>query len=202
MRPYMEYGRSKALMEQAVAEVQSRGKLETVVIRPPWFYGPGQPPRQSLFFNMIRTGRMPIVGSGENLRSMAYIDNICQGLLLCERVDRAAGRVYWIADREPYTTNEIVDTVERLLGEEFGFKVTGRRVRLPHLVGELAWLVDKGLQGLTLYHQKIHVLSEMNKNIACQIGRAEEELGFDPKIDLEEGMRRSIRWCIDRGVAL
>jgi len=200
--PYMEYGRSKVRMEQAVAEIQSRGRLETVVIRPPWFYGPGQPPRQTLFFTMIRTGRMPIVGDGDNLRSMAYVDNICQGLLLCERVEAAAGRTYWIADRRPYTTNEIVDTVERLLSQEFGFAVSGRRLRLPNLVSELAWLADKGLQSLTLYHQKIHVLSEMNKNIACRIDRAEKELLFDPKIELEEGMRRSIRWCLDQGLAL
>ena len=33
----------------------------------------------------------PIVGGGKNRRSMAYVDNICQGLLLCEKVDRAAG---------------------------------------------------------------------------------------------------------------
>lgn len=201
-RPYMEYGRSKARMEEAVAEIQSRGRLETVVIRPPWFYGPGQPPRQTLFFRMIRTGRLPIVGDGENLRSMAYIDNICQGLLLCEEIAKANGRTYWIADRRPYTTNEIVDTVERLLRDEFGFEVSGRRLRLPNLVSELAWLADKGLQSLTLYQQKIHVLSEMNKNIACKIDRAEKELGFDPRIDLEEGMRRSIQWCLDRGMEI
>jgi nucleoside-diphosphate-sugar epimerase len=200
--PYMEYGRSKVRMEQAVAEIQSRGRLETVVIRPPWFYGPGQPPRQTLFFTMIRTGRLPIVGDGGNLRSMAYVDNICQGLLLCERIEAAAGRTYWIADRRPYTTNEIVDTIERLLADEFGFEVSGRRLRLPNLVSELAWLADKSLQSLTLYHQKIHVLSEMNKNIACRIDRAEKELGFAPKIDLEEGMRRSIQWCIDQGFKL
>jgi nucleoside-diphosphate-sugar epimerase len=201
-RPYMEYGRSKARMEEAVAEIQGRGRLETVVIRPPWFYGPGQPPRQSLFFTMIRTGRMPIVGDGDNRRSMAYVDNICQGLLLCERVAAAAGRTYWIADRTPYTTNQIVDTVERLLGEEFGFEVSGKRLRLPSLVGDLAWLADKSLQSLTLYQQKIHVLSEMNKNIACSIGRAEKELGYDPKVSLEEGMRRSIQWCLDEGIEL
>jgi nucleoside-diphosphate-sugar epimerase len=133
---------------------------------------------------------------------MAYVDNICQGLLLCERVEAAAGRTYWIADRRPYTTNEIVDTIERLLADEFGFEVSGRRLRLPNLVSELAWLADKSLQSLTLYHQKIHVLSEMNKNIACRIDRAEKELGFAPKIDLEEGMRRSIQWCIDQGFKL
>ena len=145
---------------------------------------------------------VPIVGGGENLRSMAYVDNICQGLLLCERVEAAAGRTYWIADRRPYTSNEIVDTVERVLRDDFGFEVSGKRLRLPSFVSELAWLADKGLQSVTLYHQKIHVLSEMNKHIACRIDRAEKELGYDPKIELEEGMRRSVQWCLDRGIAL
>jgi nucleoside-diphosphate-sugar epimerase len=43
------------------------------------------------------------------------------------------------------------------------------------------------------------VLSEMNKTIACSIGKAERELGYDPKVALEEGMRRSIRFMLDRG---
>ena len=30
---------------------------------------------------------------------MAYVDNICQGLLLCEKVEAANGQIYWIADR-------------------------------------------------------------------------------------------------------
>ena len=38
-----------------------------------------------------------------------------------------------------------------------------------------------------LYHQKIHVLSEMNKTIACTIAKAERELGYDPKVELERG---------------
>ena len=81
-QPYMNYGRSKMLMEQAVHEVQRSGRLEAVIVRAPWFYGPFQPPRQSLFFRMIRDGKAPIVGDGTNLRSMAYIDNLCQGLIL------------------------------------------------------------------------------------------------------------------------
>ena len=40
--------------------------------------------------------------------------------------------------------------------------------------------------------QKIHVLSEMNKTIACSIEKAGRELGYDPQIELEEGMRRSL----------
>jgi nucleoside-diphosphate-sugar epimerase len=45
-----------------------------------------------------------------------------------------------------------------------------------------------------LYEQKIHVLSEMNKTIACSVAKAQRELRYAPVIALEEGMRRSIRW--------
>ncbi len=200
--PYMGYGKSKMLAEQLVNAAGKNKKLETVIIRPPWFYGPGQPPRQSLFFEMIRDGKGPIVGGGENRRSMAYIDNICQGLHLCERVERAAGGTYWIADRRPYTMNEIMDTVERVMEQDFGVKVAHKRMRLPGIMSQVAWLVDKLLQGLGLYHQKIHVLSEMNKTIACSVKKAEEELGYDPKVDLPEGMRRSIHWMIENGQKL
>ena len=53
---------------------------------------------------------------------------------------------------------------------------------------------DKIIQGLGFYHPKIHVLSEMNKTIACSIKKAETELGYSPKIDLKEGMFLSLQW--------
>ncbi len=117
--PYMNYGRSKMLMEQAVQAANRSGRLETVIVRPPWFYGPYQPPRQSLFFRMIRDGKAPIVGDGNNLRSMAYVDNLSQGLILAAGTPLAAGQTYWVADERSYTMNEVIDTVERLLETEF-----------------------------------------------------------------------------------
>lgn len=195
--PYMNYGKSKKIAEDIVNEAGSQNKIETVIIRPPWFYGPDQPPRQTLFFQMIRDGRVPILGDGQNKRSMAYIDNICQGLLLCEQNDRAQGQTYWIADEQTYTMNEIVDTIERLLAAEFKQKCTYKRMHMPALVGDIAELIDRNLQALGLYNQKIHVLSEMNKTIACSIDKAKRELGYNPKVSLEEGMRRSLRWVWD-----
>ena len=119
-QPYMNYGRSKMLMEQAVHAVQQSGRIETVIVRPPWFYGPYQPPRQSLFFRMIRDGKAPIVGDGENLRSMAYIDNLCQGLILAASNPEAAAGPTGSPTNGLIPMNEIVDTVERLLETEFG----------------------------------------------------------------------------------
>lgn len=198
-RPYLHYGRSKMQMEEAVSE--RAAKIETVVVRAPWFYGPNQPPRQSLFFKLIREGRAPIVGTGANRRSMAYVDNLCQGLLLAATTPRAAGQTYWIADRRPYPMNEIVDTVERLLETEFGQKCAHKRLHLPNLASALAYAADAALQALGLYHQKLHVLSEMNKTIACSVRKAETELGYRPAVELEEGMRRSLRWCVEKGIA-
>ncbi len=152
--PYMSYGRSKMQMELAVLGRQQRGELEAVIIRSPWFYGTHPPPRQTRFFTMIREGRAPIVGGGENLRSMSYLDNLCQGLLLAARHDAANGQAYWIADRRPYSMREIVDTVERLLETEFGRRCAHRRLRLPGLASGVARAADFTLQSLGLYHQK------------------------------------------------
>lgn len=190
--PYMSYGRSKMEMELLALDMHRRGAIEVVIIRAPWFYGPNQPPRQKLFFEMIRDGKAPIVGSGENLRSMAYTKNLAQGLLLAASVPAASGQTYWIADERPYSMNEIVDTIERLLETEFGQKCAHKRMRLPGLASEVALAADAVLQRLGLYQQKIHVLSEMNKTIACSVEKAKRELGYRPTIALEDGMRRSL----------
>lgn len=195
--PYMGYGRSKMQMERVVQQHHQSGKVETVLIRAPWFYGPNQPPRQTLFFQMIRDGKAPIVGSGNNRRSMAYIGNLCQGLLLAALTPRANGQIYWIADERPYPMNEVVDTVERLLEQEFSQRCAHKRLKLPGIASEVALFIDATLQRLGIYHQKIHVLSEMNKTIACTTVKAQRELGYHPSIDLEEGMRRSLRWLAD-----
>ena len=71
---------------------------------------------------------------------------------------------------------------------------------LPGIVSDLAGATDWLFQTTGTYIKKIHVLSEMNKTIACSIDKAVRVLGYDPTVELEEGMRRSIRWCLDRGL--
>jgi len=133
---------------------------------------------------------------------MAYVDNICQGLLLAATVSEANGQAYWIADARPYSINEIVATVARVLEEEFGIRCAAPRIRLPSFVGDMARLGDAALQRLGLYNQKIHVLSEMNQTIACSIEKAASELGYAPTVSLSEGMRASIEWCLANGLSI
>ena len=196
--PYLGYGRSKRAMEELVDDFHARYGLATAMVRAPWFYGPYQPPRQTLFFEMVRDGKAPIVGDGGNMRSMSYVDNLVQGIELCATHAAAEGGTFWIADARPYSMNEVIDTVEAML-EEAGIPCRHQRMRLPAIAGTVAYAVDAALQKVGLYQQKIHVLGEMDKNIACSIEGARQALGYDPHVDLEEGMRRSIRWAIDAG---
>lgn len=198
--PYYEYGRSKMLAELAVFDAVERG-LDAVMVRPPWFYGPHQPPRQTTFFTMVRKGLFPVFGGGTQSRSMVFVDNLVDGVIRAELVATPPGRGWWIADARPYTVAEIVDTVGRALTDE-GYDVTPNRARLPDLVAQVAERADALIQRAGRYHQQIHVLGEMNKNIACSIDTARAELGYEPEVELYDGMRRSIRWCRSKGLEL
>ena len=198
--PYLGYGRSKMLAELAVLECVEQG-LDGTIVRPPWFYGPFQPPRQTTFFRMVRAGRFPVVGDGLQRRSMVYVDNLVDGVLAAELTPGARGKGYWIADRRAYTINEIVETVGRALTDE-GFPVEPPSTRLPDIAGRVAELGDRVLQRMGVYQQQLHVLGEMNKTIACDISVSQAELGYEPSIELYEGMRRSIRWCVEQGLEL
>lgn len=195
-RPYLNYGLSKLQAEWLVKEAHRDGRIEGVILRPCWFYGPNQPLRQSRFFKMIKGGKPIIFGRGDNLRSMSYVDNTIQGLLLAAHVERAAGRTYWVTDRRPYSFIEIIETVARILG------VQVRPRYLPRVGSDVARFADSILQMGGLYNQEVHVAGELAASIAVSIDAAVRDLGYDPEIELEEGMRRSIDWCRAHGVEI
>jgi nucleoside-diphosphate-sugar epimerase len=199
--PYMAYGQSKREAEQIVEKSDARGDIPAVIVRAPWFYGPFQPARQTQFFSAVRRGRFPLVGDGTQQRSMVYTGNLVDGLVLAEQVEAAAGRAYWIADAEPYELRAVLEGVREALRAE-GLPVSPRRPRVPRLASAFAAAVDGVLQDRGRYVQPVHVLGELRDTIACDITRARTELGYEPAIGLVEGMRVSIRWCLERGQRL
>lgn len=198
--PYYAYGRTKMLAELEVLAAAERG-LDAVIVRPPWFYGPHQPPRQTTFFRMVRAGRFPVIGDGEQRRSMVYVENLVDGVLAAERTPGVAGRGFWIADARPYTVNEIVATVGRALTDE-GFDVKPPGRPMPAVVGRVAERIGALVQRTGRYQQQFHVLGEMDKTIACDISASRAVLGYQPRMELYEGMRASIRWCAAEGLEL
>lgn len=194
--PYLGYGRSKMHAELLV---RAATDLETVIVRPPWFYGRFQPERQTSFFRMVRTGRFPLVGRGDQRRSMVDVADLARGAWLAATVDRAVGGCYWIADERPYPMAEIVDTVKRVLAAE-GFEVSPRQLRVPAILSRMAERADRMIQAAGGYHQEVHVLGELDKTIACDVGAAVADLGYRPSTELFEGMRDAVRWCVARGL--
>ena len=201
--PYMGYGRSKMLMEKSLVEISSSSnRTNFTIIRSPWFYGPFQPARQTEFFSLIKNGLFPLIGGGVSMRSMAYIDNLVHGLILSANYFSSNGEIFWIADEQPYSMKEIVFTIKRLLQNEFGMKVSSKQVYLPSAISDIARAADFITQSIGLYVQKVHVLSEMNQTIACSVKKASDVLNYKPEIKLEEGMRRSIDWCLRNNRAI
>lgn len=198
--PYLGYGKSKMFAEMAVNEAAAAG-LDTAIVRPPWFYGPFQPARQTTFFRMVRNGKFPVIGKGDQRRSMVYVDNLVDGVLAAELTPGAKGNGYWIADARAYTVYEIVETVGRALEDE-SLSVKPPSTRLPVLAARVAETGDRVLQAVGVYQQQLHVLGEMGHTIACDISRSTAELGYVPAVELYEGMRRSIRWCLENGLEL
>jgi nucleoside-diphosphate-sugar epimerase len=188
-KPYMGYGKSKFLAEQFVNDFYLKHKIKTVIIRPCWYYGPGQPARQTKLMKMIKKGKPLIFGNGKNLRSMTYIDNLVDGIIQSMITENAIGKTYWIADERPYTTLEIYQAIANALGVELKPRF------IPGFVSSVLRVMDSTLQKLNTYSINVHVGGEMTENIACSIERAEHELGYKPRIDVKEGMRRSVEWA-------
>ena len=199
--PYLAYGRSKLEAEELVRRAHERGDLETVVLRPPWFYGPHQPARQTQWLATVRRGRFPLVGDGSQVRSMVFTGNLVHALLRAEVAEAAPGKAYWIADADPHALRDVFATVRRAFEAE-GLPVSGGQPRLPGLAGDVAARADAALQGAGRYSQALHVLGELKDTIACDISLARAELAYDPPTELFEGMRASIRWGLERGRAL
>lgn len=189
--PYMNYGKSKMLMELYLNDLISKGH-NISIIRPPWFHGGNMPDRQKSFYSMIIKGYFPIFGRGNTIRSVANVNNIVQGIILCATKEISSGKTYWIADEKNLTMKQIIRTIEKVISEEFNVECKKNKIYVPSFFGDLFEALDYLIQKTGFYNQKIHVLSEMNKNIFCDITKAKKELGYAPNIDLYQGTKDAL----------
>ena len=191
-RPLSHYGRSKLLAERWLFD--GEGSMERVVLRPCMFYGPPVPARHVDVYKRITGGWMPIIGNGHYARSLVYIDNLLQAVRLALTRPAPDKQVYYIADRAAYTTRTVVEGMAKALGVE------PRLVTLPAFVAELAWRADGLLAMGGGYHQTLHLVGEGNWNVGVSIEKARADLGYDPEVDLDVGMRTAVAWCRERAL--
>ena len=77
---------------------------------------------------------------------------------------------------------------------EFNEEINYNFLKFPNFTSNLAYTIDKFFQSINVYNSKIHVLSELNKNIFCSIENAKKDLSYFPKINLKNGLLRNFIW--------
>ena len=192
-RPLSRYGLSKLRAEQALLALHEPGRFDVVNLRPSMFYGPPVPDRHVEIYRRVRSGRMPLVGSGEYRRSVTHVENLVHAVRLAIATPAAAGQTYYIVDDEISTTRAIVEAMAEALG------VAPRFIALPAFSGSVAYGVDRVLDAAGLYSAPVHLLGESNWHVAISAAKAKRELGYAPARSLREGMREAVAWCRANG---
>jgi UDP-glucose 4-epimerase len=145
--------------------------FETVSLRYFNVFGPRQDPGSqysgviSRFIDALMTGARPIIyGDGGQSRDFTYVSNVVDANLRAAETTRGLGEVINVANGERTSLNQLLDTLKRVTGKT-DVEAEYRDVR----VGDVR-----------------HSLAD--------ITRARELLGYEPKVGLEEGLRKTIEW--------
>ncbi len=186
-RPENIYERTKLAGEEAVLQVGRESGLHAVVIRPAWVYGP-RCPRTARLLRAIRRGRFVMFGSGRTLRHPIYVDDFVRGLELAAAAEAGRGEVYFLAGERPVTLNELAAAMAEAQG------VRPPRLHLPLWFGRLAGRAAE-LVFVPLGRQppiSSRTLDFFTKDNAYRIDKAHRDFGFAPRIDLAEGLWRTL----------
>lgn len=189
------YAATKAEAERLVLAADGPG-LRTIALRPHLIWGPGDTQIVPRIIAQARAGRVVRVGDGTNVVDTTYIDNAVGAHLLAARAllgnPRAAGRAYFVSNGEPANLWALID---RILAEA-GLPPVGRSIPAPLAVG-------LGAVGGAL-HERLHrpgeprltrfLAEELSTSHWFDIAAARRELGYEPAVSLEEGLRRLGEW--------
>jgi len=164
------------------------------VVRPVGIYGPGDK-RFLKLFRYIYNGKFRMLGNGETLYHMTYIDDLVEGIILCGERDNAIGEIYTIGGEEYVTLNELVEMIAEILGVE---KPRGHFPIWPvWLVSSLCETVCRPLRiEPPLYRRRLDFFI---KDRAFDISKAKRELGYQPKVGLKTGLKITAEWYRQQG---
>jgi nucleoside-diphosphate-sugar epimerase len=182
------YGVTKLAAERAA--LARRGELGVVVARIAEAYGPGDP-RLAKVLRGLERGRFPILGDGRNRHPLVYVDDVVEGLLLMGAHPAAVGEVFVLAGDERPTTLELVRAAAAALG-----RPEPRPPRLPLApflaAVTVAELAARPLKLRPPLHRRS--LDFFRRDLDLSNAKARRALGLEPRIRLEEGLRRTVAW--------
>ena len=185
------YSISKAEGDRLLRRLLLSSDVETVILRPGTFFGPGDRLHFGRMAKKMKDGKGVIIGRGDNTLPFCYVTDVVQGFLLAAYHEKAPGNVYNITNDRPLTQQEIFDAIADAVG---GVRPKRHLPYLPIYYGAI--VAEKGVARVTRTRPLVTQLGAMmfgadNKH---SVEKARRELGFEPKVDLREGIKLAAEW--------
>jgi nucleoside-diphosphate-sugar epimerase len=195
LAPRDYYCYSKAEGEKVVRGFLAEG-MDVVIVRPTSVYGPGDTRGWLTLYRMAAKGWFLMIGDGRTYNHPVYVENLVDLFELVAVAPNARGRTYLAADQEPVILTQLV----RSVGIAVGARV--RILRFPWYGA--AWLGATLIESVCrriglkppVFRRR---LSWFKTNRAFRIDRAREELGYTPRVGLQDGLRRTATWYRQQG---
>lgn len=194
-RPVSRYEETKFQGEKAALGLHLTGSVPVTVIRPDFVYGPGDLHKLKLF-RAVKDGKFVLIGGGRSLLHPTYVDDVVDGLLLAAGQEKAYGQVFNIAGPEPVTVCRLVEAIADKLDVPVPkARVPAFAARSAAALAEVGAVLTGTKPLLTRYQ-----VSFFSRDHASDISKAKATLGYQPKVDLEEGVGRAVSWYRQEGL--
>ncbi|GGN64334.1 putative oxidoreductase [Actinoplanes lobatus] len=190
--PYVD---TKIAGEQVALQAHAEGRIAVTIVRPGDVYGPGSRPWTVLPVELIRTNRFLLPAGGHGIFSPVYIDDLIDGVLLAAGKPEAAGQIFTLTGGAGVPCREFFGHYYRMLGKRGPVVLpTPLAVAVAGIMGTAIRLVS----GPT----EVNATSMLyfTRTGTYSIQKARRLLGYQPRVDLTEGMARTGRWLRDQGL--
>lgn len=190
--PVNAYAKTKRLVEQEINQAYQSG-LPTITIRPRAIFGPGD---TSILPRLIKVSDrfgIPLINEGKACIDITHIDNVVDALLLCQNApDTLLGRTFNITNGEPMTITTLLEMLFNKLGRPYKLKP------ISYHTAYWAALVMELLSSTIMFGREPlltrYTLGLLAFDQTLDITAAREELGYKPRVSIEEGLDSFARW--------
>jgi len=190
LNPFNDYGRTKMLAEKVYQGWLARDNARSlVIVRPTVVFGPRN---RGNVYNLLRqmvSGRFVMVGTGKNVKSMAFVENVA-GFLASVPSLGPGEHLFNYIDKPDFSMLELVMLVRRCLGK---FERIGARV--PYAIGYAGGLVADAAAALLKKEFPISAVRVKKFCATTQFASSRvAATGFQPPVTLRQGLERTIAY--------
>jgi nucleoside-diphosphate-sugar epimerase len=189
------YPVTKAEGDELVRRLVAEAGLAATIVRPDQIFGPGDYLHFAQIADRLRAGRGIVVGAGDNALPLVYVTDAVQGLLLALDHEGAVGQAYNISSGRPLTQHEFLTAI----ADEIG--APPPRVHLPYRLLFAAGALAERIYGFGTGGSRPPItrlgVAFLGSDHHFVIEKARRELGYEPRVDLHEGVRLTARWYLD-----